>query len=81
MLVPVEVRLRTRQIRLAHNFPGDWTDSQLVALRQGHLFVKNPKQELQKIPFAFRYEFKCEDDSCTGHKIICTDWEMGESYR
>ncbi len=59
----------------------NWTDSQLAALRQGHLFVDNPQKELEKIPFSFRYEFRCEDDDCKGHKIICTDWEMGQSYR
>jgi hypothetical protein len=58
-----------------------WTDSQLKTLRQGHLFVENPRKELEKIPFSFRYEFRCEDTDCTGHKLICTDWEMGQSYR
>jgi hypothetical protein len=58
-----------------------WTDAQLAILRQGHLFASMPKKELEKIPFSFRYEFRCEDDSCIGHKIICTDWEMYESYR
>ncbi len=59
----------------------NWTDSQAAILRQGHLFVDNPKKELEKIPFSFRYEFRCEDEECTGHKLICTDWEMGQSYR
>jgi hypothetical protein len=43
--------------------------------------VESPKTELEKIPFSFRYEFRCDDGDCTGHKIICTDWEMGQSYR
>ncbi len=59
----------------------NWTESQLAILRQGHLFIASPPEELEKIPYAFRYEFQCDDDDCTGHKIICTDWEMGESYR
>lgn len=59
----------------------NWTHAQLAILRQEHLFEKRPAQELEKIPFIFRYEFECEDDSCRGHKIFCTDWEMGESYR
>lgn len=59
----------------------NWTDAQLATLRQGHLFVQNPKAELEKIPFSFRYEFRCEHAECTGHKLICTDWEMGQSYR
>lgn len=59
----------------------DWTEAQLTVLRQKHLFEKSPKTELEKIPFSFRYEFQCEHDECGGHKIICTDWEMGESWR
>jgi hypothetical protein len=58
-----------------------WTSQQLDALRQGHLFLEKPEQELEKIPFSFRYEFHCLDNECSGHKIICTDWELGESYR
>ena len=59
----------------------NWTDAQLAVLRQGHLFLKSPKTELEKIPFSFRYEFQCDHDECKGHKIICTDWEMGQSWR
>lgn len=58
-----------------------WTPRQLAALRQGHLFTDGPTQELEKIPLVFRYEFQCDDDACKGHTMICTDWEMGESYR
>jgi hypothetical protein len=59
----------------------NWTEAQLAVLRQGHLFTEGPSTELEKIPFSFRYEFRCDHKECTGHKIICTDWEMGESYR
>ncbi len=59
----------------------NWTQAQLEVLRQGHLFLDNPPKELEKIPFSFRYEFHCDDDSCKGHKLTCTDWEMGQSYR
>jgi hypothetical protein len=59
----------------------EWTHEQLQALRQGHLFLERPEKELEKIPLAFRYEFCCDDNGCNGHKIICTDWEMSESYR
>lgn len=58
-----------------------WTAAQLAVLRQGHLFVKSPTTELEKIPFSFRYEFQCDHDECKGHKLICTDWEMGQSWR
>ena len=59
----------------------NWTPNQQNALRQGHLFLEAPEQELEKVPFSFQYEFRCDDDSCKGHTIICTDWEMGEAYR
>jgi len=58
-----------------------WTQGQLATLRQGHLFEKKPEKELEKIPFSFRYKFQCDEESCTGHTMICTDWEMGESLR
>jgi len=59
----------------------NWTPAQLAILRQELLFEKKPAEELEKIPFSFRYKFQCEDDQCRGHKLFCTDWEMGESWR
>ena len=59
----------------------NWTAKQLAILRQGHLFEKQPKNELEKIPFDFRYKFRCEEDACPGHELMCTDWEMSESFR
>jgi hypothetical protein len=58
-----------------------WSPSQLGMLRQTHLFVEPPKQELEKIPARFIYEFRCGDDGCRKHNLMCTDWEMSESYR
>lgn len=29
----------------------------------------------------FRYEFHCSEATCEGHTLMCTDWEMGQSYR
>jgi hypothetical protein len=60
----------------------NWTPAQLAILRQEHLFLKRPSQELEKIPFWFRYAFTCDDQACTGgHVLMCADWEIGESYR
>ena len=69
-----------RQLLITAEEP-NWTNAQLNTLRQGHLFIEPPKKELEKIPFSFRYEFRCAEDTCMGHKLMCTDWEMGESYR
>jgi|ERR1043165_6236750 hypothetical protein len=59
----------------------NWTEAQLNTLRQIDLFRERPKTELEKVPFDFRYEFYCDESDCSGHKMICTDWEMGQAWR
>jgi hypothetical protein len=59
----------------------NWTAAQLATLQQDTLFEKAPAQTLEKIPFDFRYKFRCGDVDCNGHTMICTDWEMGQAYR
>jgi hypothetical protein len=59
----------------------NWTEAQLATLTQDTLFEKAPAQTLEKIPFDFRYEFRCSGVGCNGHSMICTDWEMGQAYR
>jgi hypothetical protein len=59
----------------------NWTSHQLSILKQDTLFQRSPDQTLEKIPFDFRYEFQCGDNDCTGHTLICTDWEMSQAYR
>jgi hypothetical protein len=64
--------------------PKEWTPEQLAILRQSQdstLFQKAPTQILEKIPFEFRYEFRCGDVDCKSHTMLCTDWEMLQSYR
>ena len=68
------------RLRIAPLSPA-WSDGELGMLRQTHLFVETPKQELEKIPFRFIYQFRCDDTACTGHNLMCTDWEMSESFR
>ena len=58
-----------------------WTDGEFEILKQDTLFEKAPAQTLEKIPFDFRYEFRCGDVGCNGHTMMCTDWEMGQAYR
>ncbi|MGD1090993.1 MAG: hypothetical protein ABSB35_03260 [Bryobacteraceae bacterium] len=69
------------RLRISPADPPDWTEAQLSMLRQQHFFAEAPKQELQKIPLIFRYEFRCPEDTCPGHRLMCTDWEIGQSYR
>lgn len=63
--------------------PPDWTPAQRAILSQKSFGfdAKAPKEELEKIPFDFFYEFVCDDPGCRGHKMSCTDWEMAEAYR
>lgn len=59
----------------------NWTPAQLSRLRQTSFFGQLPARELEKIPFNFSYRFRCDEPSCIGHELMCTDWEIGESYR
>jgi hypothetical protein len=61
--------------------PANWTPKQQASLNQGLLFESGPSQKLEKIPFDFKYEFRCSDPACKGHKMTCTDWEIAEAYR
>lgn len=57
----------------------DWSDSQSYGLAQQNLFKK--KKPLDKVPFRFYYQFKCNDESCKGHKLSVIDWGTLELYR
>jgi hypothetical protein len=59
----------------------DWTPKELSYLRREDMFRASPTTQLEKIPYEFRYEFRCSDPRCLGHTMMCTDWEMGEAYR
>lgn len=59
----------------------DWTAGEKATLQQRSLFDTEPKEVLEKIPFKFRYKFRCADSACNSHTLLCTDWEMGELYR
>jgi hypothetical protein len=36
---------------------------------------------VERLPFSFKYYFRCNDKSCNGHKMKLIDWEAGELYR
>jgi hypothetical protein len=59
----------------------NWTAEELTILQQDTLFQKAPAETLEKIPFNFRYEYRCGDVDCRGHTMMCTDWEMAQAYR
>lgn len=57
-----------------------WTESELTSLRQYPMFGNMPQVELQKLPYDFSYDFRCDNPNCRGHELKCTDWEMGAAY-
>ena len=59
----------------------DWTLEEHQKLLQTDLFGKTPPHPLEKIPYRFSYKFTCDEPNCTGHQLMCTDWEIGEAYR
>jgi hypothetical protein len=59
----------------------EWTPEQKARLQQSSFFDVKPREELEKVPYAFSYRFTCSTRGCPGHELMCTDWEMGESYR
>lgn len=45
-------------------------------------FYNKQKDTIEKIPFDFRLQFKCEEkDDCPGHDLPIIDWEIGQAYR
>lgn len=58
-----------------------WNEGELARLRQYPLFGNAPTTQLEKIPHVFYYNFTCDEPNCNGHKLSCTDWEMGAAYR
>lgn len=58
----------------------EWSDSQKYNLGQQKLFLK--KKPLDKIPFKFYYQFRCDDKLCEkAHNISVIDWGTLELYR
>lgn len=52
-----------------------WSPKHRAVLSQPNLFDNKPKP-LQKIPYTFKYVFRCGDDQEPHHCTI-TDWELG----
>ncbi len=70
-----------RRLHIQDDKVPNWTQEQLQMLSQGLLFEKGHQADLEKVPHKFKYEFECDHDTCEGHSISCTDWEMGQSWR
>lgn len=65
---------------LVEDADASWSDRKQAVMDQIQLFdpVDN---KLEKIPFVFRYKYRCEDSACRGHAQSIIDWELMELYR
>jgi len=58
----------------------DWDSKQKMMITQANMFEDNRKRALRKVPFVFKYKFRCEDPDCRGHTLTITDWEVYAQY-
>lgn len=74
---------KIKRLRITAAENQTWTAGELAILNQERLDLggHEPRGQLEKIPFEFRYEFECAGPSCKGHALTCTDWEMLQAYR
>jgi len=57
-----------------------WSDDELERLQRRSLFAQD-LTPLEKIPYHFRYRFRCDDSRCPGqHRIKIIDWELGRLF-
>ena len=59
----------------------EWSAADLAKLSQPSMFDMTPLKLLEKIPYKFIYQVFCDEPTCRGHHLSCTDWEMGQAYR
>lgn len=59
---------------------GEWRGNKKAAIDQLVLF-DSVKTKLEKIPYVFKYRYRCEEKDCNGHEQSILDWELMELYR
>lgn len=59
-----------------------WKQSALDAIKQERLWETRgaSREPVRKLPYKFRYRFRCNDDRCNGHTMMNEDWELGRLY-
>ena len=57
-----------------------WGPKQLGTTQQISLLTPD-KDALEKIPFTFKYHYRCDDPQCKGHKQSIIDWEIAQAWR
>jgi len=59
----------------------DWDPAALAKLEQTDFFMTKENTLLEKLPYKWRYAYRCSDPDCTGHEQQIIDWEAGAFYR
>jgi hypothetical protein len=60
--------------------PAEWEPEKSAIVNQASLLYPQ-KQALEKIPYRFRYAYRCSDPACSGHRQSIIDWEIHQAYR
>lgn len=54
----------------------EWSSADHAKLTQQSLFDRD-RAPLQRLPYEFRYRFRCDDPHCGSHHVMLLDWELG----
>ena len=57
-----------------------YSERQLTALGQRNLFAQD-REMLERMPWAFKYKYRCADAACNGHEQTIVDWEIAQAWR
>ena len=60
--------------------PAQFSPSQQAALDQMNLFNRETRQ-LERLPWKWRYRYRCREDGCPTHTQSIVDWELGALFR
>lgn len=60
----------------------NWSSAELAKLSQEDLFLTNENKLLERIPYKFRYRFRCENCRANQpHHCMVIDWELMALFR
>lgn len=60
----------------------EWSPAAANEMRQYSLFADPARNDrlLRKVPYRFRYHFRCADTHCNTHRLSIIDWELTALY-
>lgn len=61
--------------------PEEWDSAELAKLEATDFFMTKENKLLEKLPYKWRYKYRCSDPNCQGHEQQIIDWEAGAFYR